>query len=160
MSDTPRTDAQAAYCESQCIKLEWLGACDAVLHMAYWCEIMEARARRNGRIAWRMRRELAAVTQERDAASIRAGCASVGVDALKQERDTLNWDRAQLTNRAVHAEQQLAEARRQVDAMCKHLVKVDSVPPCVDCTHDNDCMACWRAWAAQQAKEATCTTQQ
>ena len=36
-----------------------------------------------------LRLRLDNMTQERDAAIIRAGCASVGVEALKQERDAL-----------------------------------------------------------------------
>jgi hypothetical protein len=80
---------------------------------------------------------------------------------LEQERDTLNWDRAQLTNRAVHAEQQLAEARRQVAALVGAEVNAGNCPQgeweCSESEHPMDCMAscraCWAAWAAQQAKE-------
>jgi hypothetical protein len=68
--------------------------------------------------------------------------------AVKQERDTLNWDRAQLTNRAVHAERELAEARRQVavlSAACSSHALIG--------TNMAGTASEWREWAAQQAKE-------
>jgi chromosome segregation ATPase len=70
---------------------------------------------------------------------------------MTQERDTLNWDRAQLTNRAVHAEQELAEARRQVEALCSKLASEALLPS--ETSSGLLPVQAWREWAAQQAKE-------
>ena len=145
MSDTPRTDAQAAHCEELCAEMGWGAACRAVLHMAYWSEIMEARARRNGRIAWGMRRELATGTQERDGLRDDLAAARYAIKIDKATEDDLVC--------------QLAEARRQVDALIKQ--SSNGCPPDRDykgpCEIGTTCEDHWRDWSANEARKGVAT---
>jgi hypothetical protein len=65
--DTPKTAALVGRCRELCSRRDWLSAIEAVFRVACLCLVMEARARRNGRMAWRMRNELVATKRHRDA---------------------------------------------------------------------------------------------
>jgi hypothetical protein len=164
MSDTPRTDAQAAYCE--------------------------ARARRNGRIAWRLRSELADARKSLGAVADEAlrlmGDLAAMRESIESQRKVFREDGESLEDRlnkavcdladmkqasislADHREamrmaavgyvRELAEARRQVAV----LVSMAMFAPCSSCAAkdfcDNQpaatpCEETIAAWAAQQAKE-------
>jgi len=131
MSDTPRTDAQAAHCEKLCAEMGWVAACRAVLHMAYWSEIMEARARRNGHIAWGMRRELAAMR-----------------DSIEAQRKVFREDSESLEDRLNKAVCDLAEERRQVEVLAAACSSHALIGANMAGTASE-----WRDWAAQTAKE-------
>ena len=66
----------------------------------------------------------------------------------QQKVYTENATRAAMEYRA-----ELAEERQQVDALCKVLAKVDDCPHCGPCTHDYECVACWREWSANEARK-------
>ena len=88
-------------------------------------------------------RELAAVTQERDGLLEDLAAARYAIEIDKATEEDLVC--------------QLAEARRQVEAIIGAIVD-DSCPPYTDCRvafagEDDRCGKCWRAWAAQRAKE-------
>ncbi len=50
-------------------------------------------------------------------------------------------------------ERDLADSRRQVEALCVLIAKVDDCPHFGPCTHDDDCVACWREWSAEEARK-------